>query len=104
MCICALLIYVISTAGMTKGKLGGIINVCSQCSYTTRHMSHFKRHLMVHSGKRPFSCEICSKSFRQKEHLKAHQLTHMAQCEVCYHTFPDKEELRNHITAEHFIN
>lgn len=89
--------------GATKGKLGGIINVCSHCPYSTPVLSHFKRHLLIHSGKRPFSCEMCSKSFRQKEHLKSHLLTHMIQCSICFQTFTCKEDLKTHMSTVHFL-
>lgn len=94
---------VFSILVIPKGKLSGIINICSQCPYSTPILSHFKRHLLIHSGKRPFTCQICNKSFRQKEHLKAHAITHESRCEICFIPISGKAELENHIASVHFM-
>lgn len=88
----------LSVLGFQKGKRKGTVNICSQCSYTTPIMSHFKKHLLIHSGKRPFTCEICCKSFRQKEHLKSHSIVHLTQkCTFCRMTFFDENEFKSHM-------
>lgn len=88
--------------GTMRGK-HGIINLCSFCPYSTSDLSNFKRHLLIHSGKRPFTCEICQKSFRRKEHLRGHLLTHLSSCEICFTTFNGKDELKNHMSTVHFM-
>ncbi|GIY72556.1 hypothetical protein CDAR_174771, partial [Caerostris darwini] len=51
---------------------------CPVCHYTSPIKSNLKRHMLIHSQKRPHVCDICQKSFRQKEHLKSHMKVHFS--------------------------
>ncbi len=35
-----------------------------------------KRHILIHSQTKTFSCDICRRSFRRKDHLKNHEKVH----------------------------
>lgn len=58
-------------------KNPGVVNLCSLCSYSTSDSGNFKRHLLIHSGERPFKCGVCGRNFSQKTHLKRHTLVHI---------------------------
>ncbi|KFM81296.1 Zinc finger and BTB domain-containing protein 46, partial [Stegodyphus mimosarum] len=48
---------------------------CPMCSYTAAFYSILKRHILTHTGERPYKCSICHKGFTQKENLKRHMIT-----------------------------
>uniref|UniRef100_A0A3Q1CLH3 C2H2-type domain-containing protein n=1 Tax=Amphiprion ocellaris TaxID=80972 RepID=A0A3Q1CLH3_AMPOC len=52
------------------------IHQCHSCSKGFLSLSKLQRHMMIHTGQRPFGCDICGKTFRQKTHLRVHYRTH----------------------------
>ncbi|XP_022606488.1 zinc finger protein 770 [Seriola dumerili] len=53
------------------------LHQCHTCSKCFPSASKLQRHMMTHTGQRPFGCEICGKRFRQKTHLRVHCRTHL---------------------------
>ena len=53
--------------GRTKNKY-----VCEVCRRECPSKHKLKRHLSTHSEERPFSCQICGKSFKWTEYLQKH--------------------------------
>jgi KRAB domain-containing zinc finger protein len=45
---------------------------CDKCHYVTNKKCNFKDHINVHNGLKPFPCNICGNTFRQKVHLQTH--------------------------------
>jgi len=43
---------------------------CSFCMKMFRSRSEFRRHVRVHTGERPYPCNVCDARFKQKSHLK----------------------------------
>ncbi|PNJ14237.1 ZNF653 isoform 5, partial [Pongo abelii] len=41
--------------------------------------NHLRRHMIIHSGVREFTCETCGKSFKRKNHLEVHRRTHTGE-------------------------
>lgn len=48
---------------------------CQTCFKSFLVPSKLHRHMLTHTGQRPFKCHICAKSFRQLCHLKLHLRT-----------------------------
>ncbi|MCJ1251732.1 hypothetical protein MMC30_008969 [Trapelia coarctata] len=45
---------------------------CPHCNKTYLHAKHLKRHLLRHTGDRPYSCILCSDTFSRSDILKRH--------------------------------
>lgn len=53
------------------------LHQCHTCLKCFPSVSKLQRHMMTHTGQRPFGCEMCGKRFRQKTHLRVHCRTHL---------------------------
>uniref|UniRef100_A0A8C0ILS0 Zinc finger protein 653 n=1 Tax=Chelonoidis abingdonii TaxID=106734 RepID=A0A8C0ILS0_CHEAB len=63
--------------------------------------NHLRRHMIIHSGIREFTCETCGKSFKRKNHLEVHRRTHTGetplQCEICGYQCRQRASLNWHM-------
>ena len=71
--------------------------------------SHFKRHFLIHTGEKPFSCSHCRRAFAQKcdlnKHLRIHTGDKPYTCSVCNKSFSSnilKLHLRTHTGEKPF--
>jgi KRAB domain-containing zinc finger protein len=46
------------------------------CDKTFNYKSSLKKHQLVHSGQRPYACDVCKSTFSKKFDMKTHQLIH----------------------------
>lgn len=57
---------------------------CPHCNYVAKYRRTLKRHLLIHTGVRSFSCDICGKLFTRREHVKRHSLVGNLVCVYVY--------------------
>lgn len=48
------------------------LNSCEYCPYASISQRHLESHVLIHLDAKPFVCEICLTSFRQKQLLSRH--------------------------------
>ncbi|XP_061778820.2 uncharacterized protein [Nerophis lumbriciformis] len=91
---------------------------CPTCGRVFPHNTALKRHLVIHTGSRPFKCFICGRGFTQSGNLKTHMKVHKGEsnwtlaeekspttespsvtnhvCGECGMNFPLKDQLEEH--------
>ncbi|XP_062332222.1 zinc finger protein 2-like [Osmerus eperlanus] len=88
------------TSGVRKTRVK-TTHTCSFCEKVLACKAALDRHLLSHSGARPFHCDECGKNYRSKMTLKVHQQNHTGKmdfiCNDCGKQFTHMTYLRRHI-------
>ncbi|XP_055944406.1 zinc finger protein 605-like [Argiope bruennichi] len=67
--VCEQNLHQVLMSHVNKGRC----HSCPHCSRSFPCKSKLKRHILMHTGEKPFKCSVCKQSFRRKEGLRYHQ-------------------------------
>ncbi|XP_072105981.1 zinc finger protein 148-like isoform X3 [Mobula birostris] len=75
-------------------------HICEQCSAAFRTNYHLQRHILIHTGEKPYQCTQCSMRFIQKYLLQRHEKIHTGEkpfhCDECDMRFIQKYHMERH--------
>lgn len=75
--------------------------VCDQCGYSTKYRGSRATHSRIHTGERPYSCDLCPQTFSMGTNLVRHRRIHTGErpyrCTVCAATFTQSNTLVDHM-------
>jgi len=62
---------------LKRGNRAGVF-ICqvAGCGQFFSRKEHLERHLLMHTGEKPFKCSLCPKAFSREDNLKHHQRLH----------------------------
>ncbi|TNM89022.1 hypothetical protein fugu_005276 [Takifugu bimaculatus] len=74
--------------------------ICDHCYGAFRSGYHLKRHILIHTGVKPYACTMCDMRFIQRYQLERHSLTHTGEkpfaCDMCDMRFIQRYHLERH--------
>ena len=77
-------------------------HICSVCKRAFRKANALKKHMLVHTGERQYTCQDCGRQYKTCTHLKLHIRTVHAKeknhaCSVCGKLFSQNTGLQAHM-------
>ncbi|XP_076840537.1 LOW QUALITY PROTEIN: zinc finger protein 64 [Brachyhypopomus gauderio] len=83
-------------------------HICSfsGCTFKTQYgQKDMERHMLTHTGERPFECELCHKRFSRRDKLNLHSRSHTGEkphrCKHCPYAAADSSSLKKHLRVHY---
>ncbi|EJW75649.1 zinc finger protein [Wuchereria bancrofti] len=72
-----------------------------RCDICQKEVANMKKHMMAHTGEKPYSCRICKKNFTDSSNMKTHVMTHTGEkpysCSICKKSFSKFSNMKRHM-------
>ncbi|KAM4705041.1 ras-responsive element-binding protein 1 [Rhinophrynus dorsalis] len=79
---------------------GGTDHSCSICGKSLSSASSLDRHMLVHSGERPYKCNMCGQSFTTNGNMHRHMKIHEKDPNAAVTTSPPSPQKRRRLTSK----
>ncbi|XP_040288024.1 ras-responsive element-binding protein 1 isoform X2 [Bufo bufo] len=79
---------------------GGTDHSCSICGKSLSSASSLDRHMLVHSGERPYRCSMCGQSFTTNGNMHRHMKIHEKDPNAAVTTSPPSPEKRRRLSSK----
>ena len=90
---------------------------CSLCHKSYGRFDHLCHHVkVIHSSKRPYKCNYCGQTFKQRHHMTEHKFIHTAaegrrdkrkrhrpKCKICSRVFRTRDRRQRHMLVTHNV-
>ncbi|XP_075069125.1 ras-responsive element-binding protein 1 isoform X2 [Mixophyes fleayi] len=83
---------------------GGTDHSCSICGKSLSSASSLDRHMLVHSGERPYKCSMCGQSFTTNGNMHRHMKIHEKDPNAPVTTSPPSPQKRRRLTSKRKIS
>ena len=84
-----------------KPKRKRKVHQCEMCQKILTTSKGMRKHMLIHTGEKPFQCSECKKCFRQKGSLTTHMRTHTGDrpypCGICEQSFTTSSCAKKHM-------
>ncbi|KAM4688658.1 ras-responsive element-binding protein 1 isoform 2-T2 [Discoglossus pictus] len=83
---------------------GGVDHSCSICGKALSSASSLDRHMLVHSGERPYKCSMCGQSFTTNGNMHRHMKIHEKDPNTPVTTSPPSPQKRRRLSSKRKSN